>query len=486
MRPSFSRIPKPPVALLPGEKRQILAYCMNLRVKFLKQALAAVASGFTAVRTSRRAPVISVTALVLSLLAFGAAGVAPLPDASDLPVTTVVEELPIPDLATQIAEMAPKAPEFISEERVRPGDSLAALLERLGVDDPEAASFIKSDSTARALLTLRPGRRVQASVSAEGRLQSATATLSDGKDNEDAARLVITRTLTGFTATEIAASLERRVEMRSGTIHSSLFAATDAAQVPDAVATQIVDMFSTNIDFASDLRRGDRFNVVYETLWQGGDYVRSGRVLAAEFRNGGKTYEAVWFDQPGTQGGGSYFDLKGTSLKQAFLKSPLQFSRVTSGFAMRMHPISGQWKQHKGIDFAAPVGTPVRAAGDGVIDFAGVQGGYGNFVLIQHGKTYSTAYAHMSHFAAGIRRGTRVSQGEVIGYVGTSGWSTGPHLHYEFRVNDDARDPNSITAPVITALNGSDLQRFQTVAGNMSHRFGLLSPRGDSLRVAAR
>ena len=459
---------------------------MKLRKKFLQRVLAAAATGFASVRASRKTPVISATALVLSLLAFGAAGVAPLPDAADLPVTTVVEELTMPDLAAQIAEMAPKAPEFISEERVRSGDSLAALMERLGVDDPEATSFIKSDPTARALLTLRPGRRVQVSISAEGRLQSASATLSDGRSNEEAARLLISRTLTGFTAEKNPALLERRVEMRSGTIHSSLFAATDAAQVPDAVATQIVDMFSTNIDFASDLRRGDRFNVVYETLWQGGEYVRSGRVLAAEFLNAGKTYEAVWFDQPGTHGGGSYFDLKGRSLKKAFLKSPLQFSRVTSGFAMRMHPISGKWKQHKGIDFAAPIGTPIRAAGNGVIDFAGVNGGYGNFVLIQHGKTYSTAYAHMSRFAAGIRRGTRVSRGEVIGYVGTSGWSTGPHLHYEFRVNNAARDPNSIAVSVVATLSGTEQQRFEVIAGTMRHRFGLLSPRRDNVRLAAR
>lgn len=248
---------------------------------------------------------------------------------------------------------------------------------------------------------------------------------------------------------------------------------------------QIVEMFSTDIDFASDLRRGDRFNVVYETIWQDGEFVRSGRVLSAEFRNGGKTWQAVWFNQPGSIDQGAYYDLNGKSLKKAFLKSPLQFSRVTSGFSMRLHPISGKWKQHKGIDFAAPVGTPIRAAGDGVIDFAGAQGGYGNVIVVQHGSVYSTAYAHMSRIAPGMRRGSRVSQGEVIGYVGTTGWSTGPHLHYEFRVNNFARDPNSIVTPQMQALTGPELQRFQSVAGDMSHRFGLLSPLA-SVQVASR
>ena len=163
-------------------------------------------------------------------------------------------------------------------------------------------------------------------------------------------------------------------------------------------------------------------------------------------------------------------------LFRSFLKSPLQFSRVTSGFAMRVHPISGMWKQHKGIDFAAPVGTPIRAAGDGHIEFAGAQGGYGNLVVVQHGGSYSTAYAHMSRISPGLRRGSRVSQGDVIGFVGTSGWSTGPHLHYEFRVNNDARDPNAIVAPQTQALAGNNLHLFLRQAAEMKHRFRLMSP----------
>lgn len=455
-----------------------------MSIRDIKDKLLAVARVVLAThRTSRKTRIISATALSLTLLAFGAAGVAPLaPDAADLPVTLVVEELTLPDLASQIASLSP-AQQYVSEERVRSGDSLATLLDRLGVNDTQAASFIKSDPAARALLNLRPGRRVQATVTPDGKLLSASTLLTDGNDTPR--KLVISRIGNSFSTVQSGIALEHHTEMRSGEIRSSLFAATDAAQIPDAVAMQLVEMFSTDIDFASDLRRGDRFNVVYETIWQGGEYVRSGRVLAAEFRNGGKTWQAVWFNQPGSADQGAYYDLNGKSLKKAFLKSPLQFSRVTSGFSMRLHPISGMWKQHKGIDFAAPVGTPIRAAGDGVIDFAGTQGGYGNVIVVQHGSVYSTAYAHLSRMAPGIRRGTHVSQGEVIGYVGTTGWSTGPHLHYEFRVNNDARDPNSIVTPQMQALTGPELQRFHTVAGDMSHRFVLLSPLA-GVQVAAR
>ncbi len=451
---------------------------MSLRAKLLEAANALM----SALRASRKTRVISGTALGLSLVAFGAAGVAPIaPDAADLPVTLVVEELPLPDLNTQIASLSPAVGQFIAEERVRPGDNLSALLERLGVNDPQAAQFIRSDAEARSLLGLRPGRRLQATVDADGRLLSASALLPEHRD--ELKRLVIERGAAGFTARQLPVAPDMRVEMRAGEIRSSLFAATDAAQVPDAVAMQLVEIFSSDIDFASDLRKGDRFQVVYETVWQDGEMVRTGRVLAAEFRNGGKTFQAIWFGpRDASAKDGGYYDLHGKALKKAFLKSPLPFSRVTSGFAMRVHPISGQWKQHKGIDFAAPTGTPIRATGDGVIEFAGNAGGYGNMVVVRHGAMYSTAYAHMSRIAA--RRGARVAQGEVIGYVGSTGWSTGPHLHYEFRVNNEARNPDSISVQHAVALAGAELQRFRQVAADMGHRFSLMA--GDAVQVAAR
>lgn len=405
------------------------------------------------------------------------------PDAADLPVKTIALDLNLPDLQSQIAAQV-NAPEFyVREEKIRAGDSLATLLKRLGVDDAAAAEFIKNDRAAYQVLQLKPGKQVRVQTSPDGALQWLHTTIGNGRD--EVTNLVVQRDGTHFKATQSPAALDKRIEMRSGEIRSSLFAATDSAQIPDNVAMQIVDMFSTDIDFASDLRRGDRFNVVYETFWQDGEYVRSGRVLAAEFINAGRPYQAVWFDEPGSRQGGGYYGFDGKSLKKAFLKSPLEFSRISSGFAMRKHPISGQWKAHKGVDFAAVTGTPIRAAGDGVIDFAGVQGGYGNVVVIKHWGNYSTAYAHMSRFAGGIRKGMKVSQGDLIGYVGSTGWSTGPHLHYEFRVNNVARDPLSIEMPTTQPLAGAQLQRFRGVASDMLHRFALLTPQGSGTQLAS-
>jgi murein DD-endopeptidase MepM/ murein hydrolase activator NlpD len=462
---------------LPAEKRQILAYCMHLKDKLLDTVFAAC----SAMRSSRKARSVSAYALLLSFIAFGAAGVSPTPDVADLPVTLTVEELALPDLAAQISAINPDSQQFTAEERVRSGDSLGALLERLGVNDVQAANFIKSDEAAKALLRLRPGRIVRATVTSGGKLLTASTLITESK--AAVKNLSITRTDTGFVSQETEAAIERRTEMRTAEIRSTLFAATDAAQIPDAVAMQMVEIFSSDIDFGSDLRRGDYFKVIYETLWQGGEFVRGGRVLGAEFHNGSKTFQAVWFGQPDSDEGG-YYDMNGKSLKKAFLKSPLEFSRVTSGFSMRIHPISGQWKQHKGIDFAAATGTAIRAAGDGVVDFAGVQGGYGNMVVIQHGSNYSTAYAHMSHMAVGLRRGSKVKQGEVIGYVGMTGWSTGPHLHYEFRVGNEARNPDSIAVPEAPALAGLDLQYFHRYVSTIAHRFVLLDDK--DVQIAAR
>ncbi len=435
--------------------------------------------------SSRKTRIISASAFMLAVCAFGAAGVAPMaPDAANLPVKSITEELAVPSLSEQIAKLQSDEQLYLREEKVRPGDTLATLLSRLGVHDDAAAAFIKSDRIAHNVLQLKAGRRVQAQTNQDGQLRQLTAVLNEGSE-QPLRNLVVARSGDSFTATEVSAKMERRIEMHSGEIRSSLFAATDAAQIPDSVASQIVDMFSTNIDFASDLRRGDRFNVVYETFWQNGEYLYAGRILAGEFYNGNNKYQTVWFDEPGSKQGGGYYTFDGKALKKAFLKSPIEFSRISSGFSMRVHPISGQWKRHQGVDFAAAAGTPIRAAGDGVIDFIGTQGGYGNVVMIKHWNNYSTLYAHMSRFASGMRKGAKVNQGEVIGYVGSTGWSTGPHLHYEFRVNNEPRDPMSIDVPNAQPLAGAELQRFYSVANEMRHRFALLSPQDNGIKLAS-
>ena len=443
--------------------------------------------------STRKARIISASALLLAVCAFGAAGVAPLaPDAADLPVKSVSEEIALPDLSSQISSLQQQDThaQYVHEEKIRAGDTLAALLTRLGVDDEAAENFIKKDKVAHGVMQLKTGKRVEAQTDDDGNLQWLRATVVDGKDIP-VKNIAITRKGDGFVASEEAAKLERRVEMHARTINSTLFAATDSdddgAKLPDSIVKQLLEMFSTNIDFRSDLKRGDHFNVVYETFWQDGEFVRAGRVLAGEFTARGTTYQSVWYEDPTSKQGGGYYSFDGKSLKKAFLKSPVEFTRISSGFGMRTHPISGQWKQHKGTDFPAPIGTPIRAAGDGVVDFVGTQNGYGNFVVLKHWANYSTAYAHMSRFASGIKRGSKVSQGDVIGYVGVTGWSTGAHLHYEFRVNGEARDPATLNVQAQAPLTAAEMARFRSYAADMTHRFALLRPAGaNNIRVASK
>ncbi|NVE00895.1 M23 family metallopeptidase [Massilia sp. BJB1822] len=439
---------------------------------------------FNLLGSTRKARIVSASALFLAVCAFGAAGVAPLaPDASDLPVKSIAQDLQLPNLSTQIAALEQQQPnqQYVHEEKIRAGDTLATLLRRLGVEDSAAENFIKKDKVARGVMQLKTGKRVQAQTDEEGNLLWLRATVVDGKD-VPVKNLSIVRKGDSFTAEEVAAKLERRVEMHAREITSTLFAATDSSadgsKLPDSVVQQIVEMFSTSIDFRSDLKRGDRFNVVYETFWQDGEFVRAGRILAGEFTNRGVTYQSVWFEDPASKQGGGYYSFDGKALKKAFLKSPLEFSRISSGFSMRVHPLSGNWKQHKGIDFAAAQGTPIRASGDGVIDFQGVQGGYGNLVVVKHWSNYSTAYAHMSRFSSNLRKGSKVSQGDVIGYVGSTGWSTGAHLHYEFRVGGQAQDPTKLNITAQAPLTTAELARFRTVSSDMMHRFALLRPNG--------
>jgi murein DD-endopeptidase MepM/ murein hydrolase activator NlpD len=262
-----------------------------------------------------------------------------------------------------------------------------------------------------------------------------------------------------------------QLELRSAEVRSSLFAAADAVALPDAVTMQLADVFSGDVDFLHDLRRGDRFTVIYEVRYVDGEAVGTGRIVAAEFVNARTAYRAfLWRAPDGSEG---YYAEDGRSRRNAFLRSPVEFSRITSGFSLaRFHPFLQTWRAHKGVDFAAPAGTPVHAAGDGKVAFAGRQGGYGNIVVLQHAGAYSTAYAHLSRFAKAMKPGAQVAQGEIIGYVGQTGWATGPHLHYEFRVNNQQRDPLHVAMPAAQPIpveqRSAYLQAVVSFAGELA------------------
>ena len=401
----------------------------------------------TAGRLGRIAAIVLLAAT--GVVAF--ATIAPSRDGVEPARQPIVESLALrPD-----AVPAPKS--YFREELFQRGDTLAAFIERLGVDGAHVARLTK----IRALQQLRPGTHVSAEVSADG--EPLHLSFLSGRDT------LIKIAAEGnnfFRVTEDRAQLYTRITMKSGVVQSSLFAAADEAGIPDGVAMQLGDVFGGDIDFHRDLRKGDHFAVVYELHYLGGRPVRAGRVLAAEFTNNRKTFRAVHY-------GNSYYTPEGKNLRKAFMRSPLEFSRVSSGFGMRRHPIAQAWIKHQGIDYAAPTGTRVRAVGDGIVEFAGTKGGYGNVVILRHHGQYSTTYAHLSRIS--VRRGARVAQNDTIGAVGQTGWATGPHLHYEFRVAGESRNPLSIAMPAALPVAQSELPAFRLHAEPLVSRLDLLN-----------
>jgi murein DD-endopeptidase MepM/ murein hydrolase activator NlpD len=369
----------------------------------------------------------------------GAFGLAPNSTIEPVPTERIVRALALPPVATSSLDAG-----YWREEEVRRGDTLGTLLARLGVEDAGAQAFLRTDARIRSLQALRPGRLLRALIDAEGRMIALRSTAPGGEvlsiDRDPVA--------SSFVSSTASPEPTLGLEVRANEIQTSLFAAADAVGVPDTVTSQLADIFGGYLDFHHDLRAGDRFTVVYETRRVDGVPDGAGKVLAAEFVNNGVSYRAfLWRSTDGAEG---YYDEAGRNVRKAFLRSPLGFTRVTSGFSLaplRLHPFLQAWRAHKGVDFAAPIGTPVHAAGAGKVIVAGQQTGYGNVVMLQHGATYTTVYAHLSRFATGIRPGARVAQGDVIGYVGETGWATGPHLHYEFRVDNVQKNPLTVALP---------------------------------------
>jgi len=413
-----------------------------------------------------------VAALGALLLGTGvtAFGIAPLaPDAADLPVRQILQAVELEAAPTTAWADLPlsvtDALVLYRHDHTRRDDTVGSLLQRLGVNDSKATAFLRTAPQTRGLLAGRAGKLVTAETDGRQGLVKLTFKWIAGDEAHSFNKLVVERTPAGFKATASVGALTAATRMGSGTVYTSLFAATDAANLPDLVANQLAEIFSADIDFRRDLRRGDRFSVIYESLEADGEPMRVGRVLSAEFVNGGKAIRSLWFQEPGVKGG--YYSFDGQSKRRSFLASPLAFSRVSSGYGMRFHPVSGGVKPHLGVDFAAPTGTPVRAVGDGVVEFAGTQRGYGNVVVLNHRGGQSTAYAHLNRIH--VRKGQRVEQGVLVGEVGSTGVSTGPHLHFEFRDNGVHKDPLTLArqgeaVPVST----SSRPTFNALAQRMS------------------
>jgi murein DD-endopeptidase MepM/ murein hydrolase activator NlpD len=395
-------------------------------------------------------------------------GIAPDTSLEDLPVQQVVLGLSLPE----IHPSSDSSMTFWRQERIQRGDTIASLLSRLEVNNKDIISFLRDARNVKTMHQLVPGKVIHVQTNAMGELLWLRY-FPGGNE-----QLTMEKSAAAFKVSEQPAQLETQVQMKSGVINSSLFAAVDSAGVPESIALQIVDILASDIDFHRDLRKGDRFTVVYDSLYSNGEPARPGRVLAVEFVNQGTPHRALYFQADNGESG--YYAPDGKNLRKAFLRSPLEFSRISSGFSSaRFHPILKTWRAHSGIDYVAPTGTRVKAAADGVVAFAGWQGGYGNVVILQHHGTYSTVYGHLSAFAKGLRKGQRVSQGDVVGHVGATGMATGPHLHYEFRLNGVQRDPLKVAMPAAHPVSAGHMPAFYEHTKPLMARLDML--RGTSL-----
>ena len=385
------------------------------------------------------------------------------PDASNLPVRILVENLETPNLEKQVAELEQQTLKLYRNDITRGTDTAESLLRRLGLVDSVAAAYIRKTPEVRQALLNRSGRNVSVETNEQQQLLTLTTRWLKNDTDTQFQRMVITRNDNNkFSVRTDSAPLTASVRMTGGTVASSLYAASDEARLPDNVTRQLADVFSGQIDFHRALRKGAIFSVVYETLEAEGEPLRAGRLLSAEITNDKKTYDAVWFQEPGQKG--AYYTMTGDSLRRAFLASPMPYSRRTSGFGMREHPIFHTQRAHLGVDYAAPTGTPVISVADGVVVESGFSGGFGNMVVVQHNARQSTVYAHLSKIA--VRKGQTIKQGDNLGAVGATGWATGPHLHFEFRINGRHVDPLTLaqqgsSEPISAALRPQFNQRAQ-------------------------
>jgi murein DD-endopeptidase MepM/ murein hydrolase activator NlpD len=425
------------------------------------------------------------SSLLLAGTAITAFGIAPMaPDAAQLPRRQITEAIDPPGLPAQLLALASHDLVLSRAEQTRAGDNAESLLRRLGIYEPQLATFMRQNNDTRRLFEGRAGKQILARVSADGRPLELVARLAPPNTQQKSThitRVTIERVGDQWRANSELAPLGTQVRVAGAVIQTSLFAATDEAKLSDSIAIQMVELFSADIDFHRQLQRGDTFSVVYESLSADGQPVtwaeETGRILAAEFQNAGKVHQVMWYaDGNGKPG---YYGFDGQSRRRAFLASPLAFSRMSSGFSMRLHPILQTWRRHLGVDYAAPSGTEVRAVGDGIVDFAGWQNGYGNVVQIAHGADRMTLYAHLSR--VDLKRGQRVEQGQRVGTVGATGWATGPHLHFEFRLRGQHQDPTRIArSSEPQSIGGASRPRFEEAVRMVQRQLDIAETLRDS------
>ena len=337
-------------------------------------------------------------------------------------------------------------------EKVKKGETLASIFSRLKLDPKELHKIVRLGESTAKLKRLIPGEELKFMI-IDGKLSEMIYVINDTQS------LHVLRSGDSFTASEVKLELNKRIAYAAGKIESSLFIAAQEAGIPGSMTMELAGIFGWDIDFVLDVKTGDRFSLVYEEFFYDGKKVKNGAILAAEFMNKGKTYRAVRYVD--ADGRAEYFTPEGQSMRKRFLRTPVDFTRISSKFGSRFHPVLNRMRAHKGVDYAAPTGTPINAAGDGKITFIGKKGGYGNTVEIQHAGRYSTVYAHMKSFKRGLKKGDRVLQGDIIGYVGSSGLATGPHLHYEFRINGIHRNPLTVKLPDATPITAKYRTDFQ-------------------------
>ncbi len=363
-------------------------------------------------------------------------------------------------LPLALPRIAPKAAPSVTIDdwqvvRVRPGQTLSDIFNArgLGMSDLQRVMDTAGDAKA-ALHNIRPGEEFDFLLGNDGSLRGFRF------DQDEARRAIVRLDGASPTLSVQQRDMDLREQVAHGVIRSSLYAAGDQAGMNAAMVGKLADLFKYDIDFVQDIRAGDSFTVIYDDIYRDGVRYGQGNIIAAEFINQGKRYTAYRFKK--ADGNYGWFSEDGRPIEKSFLRIPVDFTRISSKFTTaRMHPVLGRMRAHKGVDYAAPSGTPIHAAGDGVIKYHGWERGYGNFVVIQHSKTISTAYGHMSRFVKSQRVGQHVRQGQIIGYVGMTGLATGPHLHYEFRVNGVQRNPQTVTLPKPEILPAAQLARFK-------------------------